>query len=122
MRVQGIDDAVLRFVRFTADEERRLARAIVEEGVADAGAGGKRGEVAGFHRVESAVDPGVDLALEDVDEFLFARLGMGPGDAVAGGNALDVEADLEEARGAADGAGRGHRLGGVWVTMRGFGE
>src|SRR5690242_19437557 len=54
-RVHRIDDAVLLLVGLAADEEHGLVLSVVEEGVADAGAGGEGGEVTGLHLVDVAV-------------------------------------------------------------------
>jgi hypothetical protein len=86
-------DAVLRLVGLTSGEEHRIAVAVVDEGVADARARGKRGEVAGLHSKKLAVDPGVDLALDDVDELFLGRLGVGVRGARAGRDADEVDAD-----------------------------
>ena len=50
--------------------------AVVQEAMADAGPGRKRRKIPGPHRVNLAVDPCVDLALEHVNELLLFLLGM----------------------------------------------
>ena len=121
-RVHGIDDAILLLVRLASDEEHGLLVSVVEEGVADAGAGRERGEVTGLHPQELAVDRGVDLAGDDEGELLLARLGVGPGGAGPGQEAHEVETDLAEAGGAADGAGGRHLLVAVGVAVPGLGD
>ena len=79
-----------------------LARAVVDEGVGDARPRGERREIAALHRVKLAVDPGVDGALKDVDELFLVLLGVGIAEPVSCLQALDVEADAEKARHAAD--------------------
>ena len=54
------------------------AMGVVDEAVTDPGAGRERGQVAGHHAVQVAVDPGVDLALDDIDELFLVLLGVGP--------------------------------------------
>jgi hypothetical protein len=119
---ERVVDAIVRLVGFAADEERGLARAVVEERVARARPRRERGEIARLHRVEKTVDPGVHLAVEHVNELLLQRLGMRPGDAVARRNSLNVEPDLQEPGRASDRAGRCHRLVAVRVAVDRFAD
>jgi len=57
---------------------QHIAIGVVDEAVTDPGAGRERGQVAGHHAVQVAVDPGVDLALDDIDELFLVLLGVGP--------------------------------------------
>src|SRR5574341_582567 len=49
---------------------QRVAVPVVDERVTDAGAGREGDEIAAAHAVQLAVDPRVELALDDVDELL----------------------------------------------------
>jgi hypothetical protein len=77
-RVERIEDAVTGLRCLSADEQESLALRVVDRSVADAAASGEGGHITSAHRVETAVDPHVDLALEHVDELLLVLLGVGP--------------------------------------------
>jgi hypothetical protein len=79
-----------------------FAVAVVQEAVADAGAGRERRQVARPHAVQVAVDPGVDLAVEQVNELLLVLLGVRPGRPRARRQPLEVDADADQARHVAD--------------------
>ena len=76
--IQWIDNAIAGFRGFTANQEQRLSLAVVDEAVTNSCAGGKCREVTCKHAMKFSIDPGIDLAFDDVDELLFIRLGMRP--------------------------------------------
>ncbi len=78
LRMERIVDAIVALRSLSSHNEQGLTLAVVDEAMADAGAGGKGGKLTGTHRVNIAVDPRVNLTLENVDEFLFFLFGMRP--------------------------------------------
>src|ERR1700685_3632259 len=70
--------------------------------MADAGPCGKGGEVPGPHRVNIAVDPGVNLTLENVHELLLFLLGMRPRASLPGRQPHQVHANLLQSRESTD--------------------
>src|SRR5262249_45202008 len=75
-RVQRIVDAIVRSARLADDEQTNVLVRIVDEGVADPGTGRETDTVPWHQPVEMAVDPGVRVALDYVDELLLCALGM----------------------------------------------
>ncbi len=74
-------------------------------------------EVPGLQAVELAVDPGVDLPLDDVDELLLRRLGVRIGGARARRHPVQEDPDPEQPGGAAEVTRRGHLLLAVRVAV-----
>ena len=77
-RIERIDDATARLCGFPSDQEQRLALGVANETMGNSSAGGERGQVTSNHSVQVSVDPGIDLALDDIDELLFVLLSMRP--------------------------------------------
>ena len=75
-RVQGIVDAVVGPARFANDEQAYIAIGVVDERVADSCASWETDAITGLQAVEVAIDPGVRVALDHINEFLFHTLGM----------------------------------------------
>jgi hypothetical protein len=71
-------DATAGVRRLPSHEQQDIALAVVQEAMGNAGPGRKRRKVPGSHRVKNAVDPGVNLTLENVYELLLILLGMRP--------------------------------------------
>ena len=96
-RVQGIEDAIVRSARLADDEQTDVLVRIVDEGVANPGTGRKADAVPGHQLVDMAVDPGVRIALNDVDELLLRALGMRVGCPPAWWQQLMMDAEPREA-------------------------
>jgi hypothetical protein len=75
-RVQGIVDAVVGPARFANDEQAYIAIGVVDERVADSCASWETDAITGLQAMEVAIDPGVRVALDHINEFLFHTLGM----------------------------------------------
>ena len=75
---------------------------LFREAMGDAGACRKGREVPGPHRVNRAINPGVDLTLEHVHEFLFLLLGMRPRTSLPGRQPQEIHANPSQPRGPAD--------------------
>ena len=73
-----IEDLIVDVVGLPTDEQQDVVVAVVEERVADAGAGGERRKIAGGHRVQLAVDPRINVAAQHEDKFFFVTLRMRP--------------------------------------------
>jgi hypothetical protein len=77
-RIERIDDAAARLWGLASDQQKHLALAVVDEAMGDAGAGRKRGQVAGDHAVQISTDPCVDFSFDDVDKLFFVLFRMRP--------------------------------------------
>src|SRR5262249_46281151 len=84
------------------DEQTDVLIRIVDEGVADPGTGREADAVPGYQPEEMAVDPGVRVAFDDVDELLFRALGMRVGSPPARSQELMMDAEPREAKDAAE--------------------
>ncbi|MNI63614.1 hypothetical protein D3C73_1189970 [compost metagenome] len=62
--------------RFADHHQPDFVLRVVDEGVTDAGAGGKRNGVAFGDGMKHAVDPDIRLALKHEDEFLLGAFGV----------------------------------------------
>src|SRR5580692_10291272 len=80
--------------------------AVVYEAMTDTGPRRKGGQVPGPHGVKEAVDPGVNLTLENVHELFFFLLGMRPGTALPRGQAHQVHTNFLQSRKFADAPSR----------------
>ena len=78
LRMERIVDPVVTPRSLAAYQQQRFAPGVVDEAVRYAGAGGKRRKVARLHRVDRAVYPCIDFAVENVNELFFLLLRMGP--------------------------------------------
>src|SRR5208282_1721059 len=102
LRMQRIVDAAVASGCFPAYQQQNLARAVVDEAMRDAGARRERREISRRHRVQSAIDPGIDFSLQNVDELLFFLLGVGPRASLARWEAHQIYANFEQTGGAPD--------------------
>ena len=91
--VSGIKHLVARHAPLADHHHADIGLAVVDEIVRDAGAGGEGDGVACRHAMQPAVDPGIGLALQDEDELLFLAFGVRKAGAVAGQQALVMDAD-----------------------------
>src|SRR5262245_43213879 len=101
-RIQRIVDTVVGPARFADDKQAHIVVGIVDEGVADPGAGGEANAVPGSQAMEVAVDPGVRVALDDIDELLFHALGMWIGSPPTGRQHLVMDAEPLQTEDAAE--------------------
>src|SRR5215472_9872449 len=121
-RIERIKDPTARLRRLPTNQEPRLTVAVVDEAVADPGAGGKRGQVTGHHAVQVSVNPGVHLSVDYVDKLLLVFFSMGPRRARAGRQALHVDSDAHQAGSFSNAAVRSHLLGTLRIHVRALGD
>jgi hypothetical protein len=78
-RVTRIEDTVLGLARLADHEQTYFACAVVEEAVAETGAGRESDSIAGLQPMQLAIEPDIRRARDYVHELLFGTLGMGIG-------------------------------------------
>jgi len=122
MRMKRIVNPVVPSRGLTANQQQGVLRAVVNEAMANAGAGGKSCKLPCPHPVKKAIYPGVDLSLEHVCEFLLLLLGMRPRASLARRQAHQVHAEPEQTRGSADGPLVAGEFVAVGVTVERLGN
>src|SRR6516164_4325061 len=71
LRITGVEHTVLGLARFAEHEQMHLARAVVQEAVADSGASRKAERIARTQPVQLAIEPDIRCARDHVHEFLL---------------------------------------------------
>ena len=102
LRMQRIVDSILALRGLSAHKQQDIVLAVVQEAMADTGPSREGRKVARAHRVKNAVDPGVNLTLQNVHELLFFLLGMRPRTSLSRRQPHQVHADLQQSRNFAD--------------------
>src|SRR5262245_18867604 len=78
LRMEWIVNPVIRPRCLAPNQKQCFVRSVVYEAMADAGTGGKGSKVSRPHRVDNAIYPSFDLALNNVNKLLLLLLGLGP--------------------------------------------
>src|SRR5262249_51532385 len=96
LRISGIKDAVLVLTTFPHHQQSHFARGVVEETVADTGAGREADRIAWAQSMQLAIEPDIRRPCDHIHEFLFNAFGVRIRGSTPGEEALMVNADPRE--------------------------